>query len=121
MSNRFFLTLISLLLGFILVGCKSEKYGTPIDKGASVIKIREIIANKSFVGQRVKVEGVITTQCLSSGCWFTLKDETGQIFVNLAPAGLTLPPKIGKRALVEGEVAFMDDILMIVAHGVEIR
>ncbi|MEN2995342.1 MAG: hypothetical protein ABDH19_08380 [Thermodesulfovibrio sp.] len=70
------------------------------------VKIKDIFINQSLIGQRVIVEGIIITQCQSKGCWFFMNDNTGSIFINLAPIGINLPPKTGKRAIVMGKNSY---------------
>lgn len=92
---------ISLMLLFI--SCSSEKYGILSD-GAPEIKVKEAILNESYLNKEVKIKGTIAIQCLSSGCWFFLKDDTGQILVDLKPLNLGLPQRSGKKATVSGIV-----------------
>ncbi|WP_068861300.1 hypothetical protein [Thermodesulfovibrio sp. N1] len=70
MNKKFLCFLTSLIVFIILVGCKTEKYGSPINKNVPTIKIKEIMLNKSSIGQTVNLEGIIITQCQSKGCWF---------------------------------------------------
>lgn len=114
---------ITFLLGIILLiltGCKAEKYGTDISKTAPTVKVKDIMLKQSYTGQTVNLEGIIITQCQSNGCWFFLHDGTGQIFINLQPAGITIPPKTGKKATVTGDVAFENGNFIIIARGLEI-
>lgn len=111
--------LLSLLLS-ILTGCKTEKYGTEISKTAPTVKVKDIMLKQSYTGQTVNLEGIIITQCQSNGCWFFLHDGTGQIFINLQPAGITIPPKTGKKATVTGDVIFENGNFIINARGLEI-
>ncbi len=120
-KNKYFLSILFLLLTlFLLSGCKTEKYGAAINKNVPTIKVKDIMLKQSFTGQTVNLEGIIITQCQSNGCWFFLHDGTGQIFVNLAPAGLTIPPKTGKKAVVTGDVAIENGNFVIIARGVEV-
>ncbi len=115
---------ISILILFFLIfstpGCSAEKYGNVIDKKLPVVKVKDVFLDSSLHGKMVLVEGVISTQCQSSGCWFFLSDGTARVFVNLAPKGFALPPKTGKKAKVMGEVMRDQNNVQIIAHGVEI-
>ncbi|MCX8031176.1 MAG: DUF4920 domain-containing protein [Thermodesulfovibrionales bacterium] len=121
MKKKFlFLSLFITILA-ILLSCSSERYGAEIDKKAKTVQIKDIFLNKDLDGKIVTVEGTITTQCQSSGCWFFISDGTAKIFVNLSTKGFTIPPKTGKKAKVMGQVISKDEHnVHIIAHGVEI-
>ena len=108
-----------LLLG--LVGCSAEKYGTAVDRSIKTVKVKDVILNRDLVGKPVTLEGKISSQCGSNGCWFVLMDDTGQVFINLAPNNLTVPPRLNKSARVTGIVYPVQGELQIIAQGVEIR
>ncbi len=57
------------------------------------------------IGKTIAIEGEIVKQCPAVGCWFIVKDESGEVFVDLNPAGLRLKQKReGGRARVTGRV-----------------
>ena len=62
--------------------------------------------NSAVMGRRpMMIEGVISKKCRLVGCWLELRDETGQVFVDLAPAQLTAHGfVIGERVTVLGEI-----------------
>lgn len=103
-----------------VTGCAAEKYGAGINKSAPLVKVKDVMLNPSLQGQTVNLEGIIITQCQSDGCWFFLHDGTGQIFINLKPMDITIPPKTGKKAKVTGVVVNDKGNYLIIAHGVEI-
>jgi uncharacterized protein YdeI (BOF family) len=120
--GTFLITAFLLVTTVLLVtGCAAEKYGADINKSAPLVKVKDVILNPSLQGQTVNLEGIITTQCQGDGCWFFLNDGTGQIFINLKPAGITIPPKTGKKAKVTGVVVNDSGNYLIIAHGVEIN
>lgn len=120
--TTFLITTFLLITTVLLItGCAAEKYGADINKNAPLVKVKDVILNPSLKGQTVNLEGIITTQCQGDGCWFFLNDGTGQIFINLKPAGIKIPPKTGKRAKVTGIVVNEGGNYMITAHGVEIN
>lgn len=104
-----------------LLGCSSEKYGAGVDGRTASVKIKDIFLDSTSEGKKVTLEGKVNTQCGSNGCWFVLQDDTGQVFINLAPHNMTLPPRIDRTARVTGLVARVQGELQIVAEGVEIR
>lgn len=113
---------ITLLIAFALFGCaEPEKYGAGVDKSVQVMKVKDIFLDSSVVGKRVTLKGSIASQCASNGCWFVLQDDTGQIFINLGPANMTMPPKMNKVAKVTGIVYPVQGELQIIAQGVEVR
>lgn len=116
------ITIFLLVTTVLLVtGCAAEKYGADINKSAPLVKVKDVILNPSLQGQTINLEGIITTQCQGDGCWFFLNDGTGQIFINLKPSGITIPPRTGKKAKVTGVAVNEGGNYMIIAHAVEIN
>jgi len=119
--NKKFVGIVSLLLTIVLLGCAAEKYGTGVDRSISVLKVKDIFLDSGIVGKKVTLTGNISSQCGSNGCWFVLQDETGQIFINLAPNNMTIPPRMNKGAKVTGIVHPVQGQLQVIAEGVEVR
>jgi len=72
------------------------------------------------VGQTVAIEGEIVQQCPASGCWFRMKDDAGEVFVDLAPAKLRLTEKReGQHAKVTGRVVKLGGQFRLEAQHVE--
>jgi len=96
----------------------SEKYGVNItEKG--VVNTKDILANPDkYLDQTVRLEGKIVREC-PSGCWFFLEDETGTIYVDINPSGLSIPPKVGKKVVVEGVPTNRNGRVSIIGKGVE--
>jgi uncharacterized protein YdeI (BOF family) len=83
---------------------ETEAPQVPEEKGLKIVKIDEVLGEpESYEGQAVVVEGKIITEC-PSGCWFTLDDNTGTIYVDLLPSNLVIPQKRGAFARVYGQV-----------------
>jgi uncharacterized protein YdeI (BOF family) len=99
-------------------GNNSEKYGVDItEKG--VTSVKDILANPDeYLDQTVRLEGKIVREC-PSGCWFFLEDETGTIYVDINPSGLSIPPKVGKKVVVEGVPTNRNGRISIIGKGVE--
>ncbi|MFQ3573191.1 MAG: DNA-binding protein [Thermodesulfovibrionales bacterium] len=117
-----FLTTIAMILVLNLVtGCSAEQFGSGVNKDIKKVKVKDVMIDSSLKGKTVNVEGIIVTQCQSRGCWFFLNDGTGQIFIDLATKGFSIPPKTGKKALVTGTIAEEQGVFKIIAHGVEIN
>jgi len=121
--------LITALLIILLVilgvsGCSgnssdnSERYGVNITE-KKVISVKDIYTNPNeYLNQTVRLEGKIVREC-SSGCWFFLEDNTGTIYVDINPSGLSIPPKVGKKAVVEGVPENRNGRITINGKGVE--
>lgn len=115
------LSVFSVVTLLVFSACSAEKFGSGIDGSAPKIKVKDVYLDPASAGKRVTVEGKISSQCGSNGCWFVLDDTTGQMFINLAPANITIPPRMGKKARVSGTVTRVQDELQLFAHGVELR
>lgn len=121
--------LIAALLIILLVilgvsGCSgnssnnSERYGVDIAE-KEVTSVKDIYTNPSeYLNQTIRLEGKIVREC-GSGCWFFLEDETGTIFVDINPSGLSIPPKVGKKVVVEGVPENRNGRMTINGKGVE--
>jgi uncharacterized protein YdeI (BOF family) len=83
---------------------ETETPQAPEEESPKTLKISDILESpESYGGQAVIVEGKIVSEC-PAGCWFTLDDGTGTIYVDLAPSDLVIPQKRGAFATVYGEV-----------------
>lgn len=121
MNKRFVGFVTLLVLTMALLGCSADKYGTGVDKSISVLKVKDIFLDNSIVGKKVTLTGSISSQCGSNGCWFVLQDDTGQVFINLSPNNMTIPPRMNKQAKVTGIVYPVQGELQVIAEGVEVR
>jgi len=121
--------LIGVLVIVILIilgisGCSSnssdnsERYGVDITE-ERVVNVKDIYTNPNeYLNQTIRLEGEIVREC-GSGCWFFLEDETGTIYVDINPSGLSIPPKVGKKVVVEGVPENKNGRISIVGKGVE--
>jgi uncharacterized protein YdeI (BOF family) len=112
-----FLAAVGSLL--IIAGCsRNETYGAGIDRTAAIEKISNILSNpEGFMGKQVVLRGKIDMEC-GSGCWFYVDDGSGRIYVDLAPAGIAIPQRIGKTVSVTGSVGMEEDMIRVNASGV---
>ncbi len=77
---------------------------TPKEEGPTLYKIADVVKDsKALMGKSIIVEGKIVSEC-GAGCWFTLNDGSGTIYVDLAPSNLSIPQKRGAKARVFGNV-----------------
>jgi uncharacterized protein YdeI (BOF family) len=116
------LIILSVILG--VSGCSgnssnnSERYGVDIAE-KEVTSVKDIYTNPNkYLNQIVRLEGEIIREC-GSGCWFFLKDKTGTIYVDINPSGLSIPPKVGKKVVVEGVPENKNGRISINGKGVE--
>jgi hypothetical protein len=89
------------------------------DAAPQLTRISEILQNpKVYSGKIVKVEGKITSEC-GSGCWFTIKDSSAVLYVDLAPNNMVIPQKRGSNARVIGEIVSTGSDIYMVGSKVE--
>ena len=97
----------------------TETSQIPNEEGPKIIKIGDILAKPgSYKGQEVIVEGKIISEC-GSGCWFTLDDGTGTVYVDLKPNNFVIPQKRGAAAKVYGEIVIENGDAYIIGKKVE--
>jgi len=96
----------------------SEKYGVSIAEKETT-SVKDILSNSDeYLDKTIRLEGKIVREC-PSGCWFFLEDNTGTIYVDINPSGLSIPPKVGKKVVVEGVPENKNGRISIVGKGVE--
>lgn len=115
------LSLLSVILA--LYGCgkkETEKYGQQISD-YTITEVGKILKDaNSFEGKTVTVRGKISREC-PTGCWFNLKENSAEIYVDLNPSAFAIPQKVGKNATVQGKVSVRNNQAMIIGTGVEIK
>jgi hypothetical protein len=115
--NRYPIMIVVIFL-LLLTACSKENYGIEI-KEEKVTEINQALQQKES-NKTIRLEGKIGTVC-PTGCWFYLQDPTGEIYVDLAPAGIAIPQRSGKNAIVEGSFIKVKEKAVFVAKGVEIK
>ncbi|MEQ8768197.1 MAG: hypothetical protein RL885_30115 [Planctomycetota bacterium] len=110
------LLLLTLLL---LTACSDpETFGT-LDGPSQKVTVGDVLESKET--QTVLLEGTISKEC-PSGCWFYAQDESGEVRVELAGTGITLPQRVGSKVTVRGDVSVDDDgVVQILGTGVRIH
>ena len=114
------LIMVGLLLGACDRGKDKEKFGAGIDPAAPQVSVQDIFLQPLLMDQKVTVQGTVYTQCTSNGCWFILKDETAQIFIDLSTNNFELPPMPGRKVKATGTVTARQNNLLLIAQGVEV-
>jgi uncharacterized protein YdeI (BOF family) len=91
----------------------------PTPQATSVVKIGDILKQpKQYAGKPVVVQGKIVNEC-GSGCWFTLNDNTGTIYIDLAPNNMVIPQKRGSNAKVSAVVEIDGKDVFLVGSKVD--
>ena len=68
----------------------------------------------------LRIEGELVRQCPATGCWFYLKDPAGkELKVEMGDTVAKLPPRTGRRAVVEGKLIPYGDRIEFVGVAVE--
>jgi len=122
-TKRRFLTCVLLFAFFALGACGSgaEKYGAGVDASLPVVQVKDVFFEQQLLGQKVTLEGRIVSQCASSGCWFYLQDDTGQVFIDLSRNGFELPSLPNRLVKASGTVARSQQAFLLIATGVEVQ
>jgi hypothetical protein len=82
------------------------EYGNKF-KEKDIIPIGELTASpEKYMGKTIVVKGELFDVCQDMGCWFSIKDRTGAIYIDLNMGiKFTLPKKSnGYKAVVMGKV-----------------
>lgn len=114
--------LVAVLFSLSLVACSSkvEKFGQPIEN-RTLTKIRDILAApENYDAKTVTVKGKIAVEC-PTGCWLNLQDGNALIYIDFHASGFALPQKVGKEAIIEGNVKVTKKKVMLIGKGVEIK
>jgi RNase P/RNase MRP subunit p29 len=105
----------------VAAGCgRLEAYGTKLSDGAVTSPKDILLEPEKYDGKTVVVEGKILNEC-PSGCWFDLKDGGAVLHVDIKPAGLAIPQKVGHEVKVQGDVVVHNKKPELLGKGVEIR
>jgi uncharacterized protein YdeI (BOF family) len=88
--------------------------------GAPKVEIATLIADpKGHMGKLLQIEGTITEQCKSMGCYFFFKSGKDELRVDLQEVAMTAPMREGRKARVEGQVVPYNDGYQFYASAVE--
>ena len=68
----------------------------------------------------VTVQGKIIQEC-PTGCWFDIQQGGAKLHIDIRPAGLAIPQRVGKTVTVEGQVISKDGQVQVSGRGVEIK
>ncbi len=108
-----------LIIVGLSINASAEVYGGPFDNSVATIKVDSITPDKN--GQAVILEGVISALCQGDGCWLSLKDDTGDVMVDLKPYDFRIPmDSTGKKARIYGEIQTGARGALVAAISIEI-
>ena len=97
---------------------KPSRYGNFV--GAPRTEVAAIIAQpKSYAGKTLTVEGTISEQCKSMGCFFFFRSGNRSLRVDIQEVAMTAPMHEGRRARVEGQLVPYGDGFQLYASAVE--
>ena len=123
MKKIIILCCATLLVASVLIWravAKPSRYGQ--FTGAPRAEITALVERpKDFLGRTISVEGAITEQCKSMGCYFTFRNGQKALRVDLQDIAMTAPMREGKPALVEGQLMPYGDAYQLFATAVEFR
>ncbi len=90
---------------FFLRKSGGEHFG-PEFKGVKLVPLEVAVTPSEDIQKEIiAVEGTITRQCPTSGCWFFITDKKGsQIRIELGHMGIKFPMRIGEMAKIEGRL-----------------
>jgi hypothetical protein len=88
--------------------------------GAPKVEIATLIANpKKHIGKLYQIEGTVSEQCKSMGCYFFFKSGNDELRVDLQEVAMTAPKHEGHKARVEGQIVPYNDGYQFYASAVE--
>jgi hypothetical protein len=88
--------------------------------GAPKTEVASVIADsKAYLSRTVELEGVVSEQCRSMGCYFFFKSGKKTLRVNLQEIAMMAPMREGRRGRVEGQTVRYDGGYQFFASAVE--
>lgn len=76
---------------------------------------------KDFLGKTLSVEGKISEQCKTMGCFFFFRAEGKTLRVELQDIAMNAPMREGHNARVEGQILPYGDGYQLVANAIEFK
>ena len=101
--------LVALIAALVMVAAPAVagETGKTYGKGVSsneIIKVSDLVADADkYIGQTVRVEGVVIDVCAKRGCWMDLKSDGGKVRIKVDDGVMVFPMDAkGKTAVAEG-------------------
>jgi hypothetical protein len=115
-----FCAVIAVMAGVFIwrAAAKPSRFGA--FTGAPKVEIATLIADpKGHSGKLYQIEGTVSEQCKSMGCYFFFKSGKDELRVDLQEVAMTAPMREGRKARVEGQVVPYNDGYQFYASAVE--
>ena len=113
--------IIYLLFPIYLAGANTNQYGSVYDDSIPVKPIGYLFGNEDINGEKLSIQGTIISQCKGDGCWFILKDKTGEVLVDLKPYDIRTPLGIeGSKVKLNGRVSTENEKVRVDAISIVI-
>ena len=123
--KRLIVSVLLVTAVLVIAGCGAKaggskaQFGKVIPKEMATTDAKTITDSpKDFEGKDVLVQGKITSECPSGG-WVWVKDNSGDIYVNMHPTNVFIPQKVGSTVRATGKVVLVDGRAQIVGEGLE--
>lgn len=98
-----------LLFPINITEANNNIYGSVYDDTIPLKSISYIFETSDLNGKILSFQGLVTAQCKSDGCWFKIKDNTGEVLVDLKPYDFRTPLEIvGSKVKLNGRVNTKD-------------
>ncbi len=108
-----------LLFASNIAEANNNQYGAEYDEAIPLKSISYIFETADINGKIISLQGIVSAQCKSDGCWFKLKDNTGEVLVDLKPYDFRTPLGIeGKKVKLNGRVNMKDGKVKVDAISV---
>ena len=90
--------------------------------GAPKVAVADLVERpKDFQGKLVTVEGTITDQCKTMGCFFFIHTGKENLRIDLQEIAMTAPMNEGHKARVEGQLVPYGDTFQLYASAIEFQ
>ncbi len=110
--------LVLLITAMLVLGCQ-QQHGSVLGKAPSG-EVRTILAVRAGdTPPQVTLSGTMVEKCPVAGCWFRLRDQTGEIKVDTKAAGFVVTAvPLETRMTIAGKISDSGDEVLIEATGV---
>ncbi|PWR70919.1 hypothetical protein DK846_13095 [Methanospirillum lacunae] len=120
MNSKVIIAGIIIVITICITGCLADQSENQTPVAPEKVTISDLLNSADkFADKPVMVEGKISSQC-GSGCWFIMSDDNGDLYVNLKPNNFVIPPAMGKKVTVIGNVIIKDNDLALVGSSVNL-
>ena len=90
--------------------------------GAPKVAVADLVEKpKDFLGKLVSVEGTITDQCKTMGCFFFIHTGKENLRIDLQEIAMTAPMNEGGKGRVEGMLVPYGDTYQLNATAIEFK